>query len=559
MPKNSSQKSEDILHSDANGAYDISFFGASISHSIETSKRVFAKFAGDKLSSFAEPWRNAEAWERDAFLLEHHELAHHALMYSTPAGVLNWRLNQLIARDIGYIFRKCDEFHVSLPKQRPPVTLLEDADWQMQFFSRGDGITPDQKAYVVHVVTSAQHLLSLRKIFFEPEAATAFSDLNFGRLLWLLNWFSAYATERCEVSFPKWKTRLPLTTAVFPSGKAFNVMDIAECHAIAEELFVLRALSDSERMEQRLSQSLSGPFGQAMQTAHDATKDLPEGGTSPYRLQLAAMLACCTNIDLAKEENDVCYLEDELPWWRLGSPTLFHIGSVGGLLKNLITLVDRPLYAAGSNWLDYRGFDPSHHAPFGDQFWQPTDTDELVAIVKALTSFGLDVQTCLIHRSAELNLRFLATRLSEQTASKDTLPFKAADFDDWREQFIKVGVVEYADGILFHGIDVDAQFGKKHPLRQTSSFEKLKAIPYQLLANIMIGATARCAYAAYAGKAIPSARILEPKLAQLFGNAGLARDICLLLTKLFDEGHGLGIHKRHLHIIDSEAGWNRYI
>ena len=486
-------------------------------------------------------------------------MAHHALMFSTPVGVLNWRLNQLIARDIGYVFQKCFDFRIPFPKLRAPITILEDEKWQMDFFCRNDGIPPGDKAYLCRVINAIQQQLRLRKILFEANTATLFQDLNFGQLLTLLNWFSEYATERCEVPFPRWKTKLPLATLVFSAGKSFNVVDIAECHAIAEELFVLRALHDSDELHARLERASSGPHGQAIRAAILSMQGVPGDGESPYRIQVAALLACCTSLDRVADDQTTKYLEDELPWWRIGSPELFSPTSIKASLENLLTLSNQPLFTAGSNWLDYGAYGIGRGGGAADSDGVPANLDDISDFLKAHTSFGLDVQAYSIHRSAALNLRFLTTLLMEGSQFEGSLPFEPAGFDEWREQFIAVGIIEYADEIHFRGIDVNASFGADHPLRKHPAFDRLTTYEGQLFANIMVGAQARCMYAAYSGKAIPSARILEPKLAKCLGNFRFGTDVAKLLELVFDRGVGLGIPQKHLRILGPDAGWNRYI
>ena len=134
----SSDPESNVLFSGNDGVYDVSFFAASIGHTIDQSRSVFERLTGGQLSDFREAWRGMSADDRRAYLLEQHEFAHHALMFSTPAGVLNWRINQIISRDIQWILRKCADYGVSFPSGTPPRTVLSKREWQVAFKRRAD-------------------------------------------------------------------------------------------------------------------------------------------------------------------------------------------------------------------------------------------------------------------------------------------------------------------------------------------------------------------------------------------------------------------------------------
>jgi hypothetical protein len=307
MATTPSQRSEDVLCSDADGVYDISFFSASVGHSADTSKRVFNKFSGAMLSTFADDWRRAKASERRAFLLEHHEMAHHVLMFSTPVGVLNWRINQVASRDIVWILQKCREYDVTIPDLRKPASFLNGAAWKKEFLPRSDDIPQTEKRHLVDVIESLERLLLLRSIIFDKGAVEKHHQLTFGAMIDLMNECYRYLGVRCDCAFvTAWKTRLPAETKVFPNGKCFNVTDIAECHAISDELFVLRALSDTNGLAKRADEARDGPFGRAVALAMDQTKGANDLGYSPHQMQIMALLSCCTAVESrSKEEQAV--------------------------------------------------------------------------------------------------------------------------------------------------------------------------------------------------------------------------------------------------------------
>jgi hypothetical protein len=109
---------------------------------------------------------------------------------------------------------------------------------------------------------------------------------------------------------------------VFPEGKRFNLVDIAEVHAIAMELFVLRAVGDVDRLHQRVERARSGPHGAALNVAIEATNEVNDLGLSPHQMQMLALIAFSSALDVPAPTTKTAYLEEVLPWWRFAAPTL---------------------------------------------------------------------------------------------------------------------------------------------------------------------------------------------------------------------------------------------
>ena len=550
-----SDRDEDVLCSDANGVYDISFFSASVDHSAEHSKKVYAKFSGGMLSSFAPAWSKAPTEEKRAFLLEHHETAHHALMFSTPVGVLNWRLNQTIQRDIQWILIKCEEYSIVLSEIHPPRNMLVSAKWQSEFMARPDGIVGAEKEYLLYVIDRLENLIRLRSIFFEVGAAKKHADLTFSDMCSLLNRVSVYLTERCEVGFTTaWRTRLPPETKVFPAGGDFNVTDIAECHALAQELFILRALNDDKGLATRLEECRQGPFGEAVKIAIERTKGANSLGFSPHQMQVMALLACCSAVESAADVSAVKYVEDELPWWKFCSADIFTMKSLGPAVTALTALTTQPLFGAGSHWIRY----PAKDAPMASEI---KDNDDVALAIDNifgwLPSFGLDSQAFAIHEGAYLNLRFLLT-LIDDTVKKGLPPgFERLDVSKWRElATVCVPLIEYADNFSFHGFDIEKIFKPGSPVRSLPIFRKCEDLHWQLIAQIVTGATIRYSYAAYAGKLLPNSTVLEEKFSNYFSNSPIGSSICSFLSKMLGDRF---IETKYLRFLPDTVKRNRFI
>lgn len=546
-------QSEDLLHSDGNGVYDISFFAASIGHSIGRSRDVHHRLTG-QMSLLGPQWSAASEADRAAYLLELHECSHHALMYSTPAGVLLWRLNQVISRDIAWILSKLAELGIDLSALSTPESQLTNPDWQAAFGARDSPEYP-VRSYVLHTIRSLTDVLALRRILFGRGAAAFHADLTFGELAPLMERVFSYLADRCEVPFTTaWTSRLPEGTLVFPRELSFNVMDIAEVHAISAELFALRAVGDIEGFTRRRAEAEAGPFHAAFATGVALTKEVNDLGLSPHQMQMAAIIACSGALDVHREQS-VCYLEDELPWWRFGDPQIFHSEMVKGATKNCISLSREPLIGADSNWLRITDYEPASSVVRPNRI----DAQSFSSLVVSLASLGLDLQIYGLHQGLELNWRFLVSTLVASDPSAPGIGGERISYQEWREKLhLSIYMIEYTDGILFHGADLDDIYPPESPVRRVNAFSRFQSPTYQLLAHLLNGAIARTNFAAYAGKIIPRSDVLHGKIAALF-DTDTADFICDVMAHMFEAGAAMPVAPHHLTFAPKSVPRDRYV
>jgi hypothetical protein len=544
-------RANDVLCSGNDGVYDVSFFAVSIRHSIERSRSVFAKMSGDSLAQLGGVWRDLDEEDRQAFLLEHHEFAHHALMFSTPAGVLNWRINQVISRDVQWILQKCHENKVAFADGLTPQQILSTREWQVAF-KRRNNVDRRTKQELLLTIASLEDIIRLRRILFEPGAATKFADLTFGELLDLMKRCAAYLERRCEVRLCRdWRTRLPRDTKVFPEGKAFNLVDIAEVHAIAMELFVLRAVGDLDRLRQRVDQARKGPHGVALNIAIHATREANELGLSPHQMQMLALIACSSTLDVPPPSVKTVYLEDALPWWRFASAEPITAAIFLDGLRNCLAIVASPLVGPGSRWLQMAG-----------GAWPLTDVssvEQLGAFVMSLSSLGLDRQIHAIHHGARLNWRYFLTQLETNFDLPQEIEFERLSGEAWRGQVQSaVLLAEYKDSLHFRYADFSELYPAGSPHRTTvKSLDQFGEPAYQLMSQILNGAVPRIMYAGYSGRLIPRLDTIEPKLAAYFNNPDLAASTIYLLKTLVEGA--MSVVEPYLTFAPASLGVDRYI
>lgn len=550
----SSDQNDDLLCSDGDGVYDISFFAASIGHTGSLSRKVRRRFDG-QMSKRARQWREASDLDRKTYLLELHESSHHALMYSTPAGALLWRLNQVISRDISWIFRKLADLDVVLSTHKTPEAQLTDPEWQARFAESAAGEL-GSRSDMLRVIRSLSDLITMRSIFFGRNAARMHGELTFAELAPLLERCFPYLAERCEVQFvTKWKTLLPGHTRVFPPEKAFNVMDIAEVHAIAAELLALRAAGDLEGFAKRRTQAEAGPFATAFATAVAATRHVNLLGLSPHQMQVAALIACSGPLDVSSETK-VAYLEQALPWWRFASRNIFESGFVKDAVSQCLSLAGEKLIGSGSRWLTIVDHDEVDAATGKPEAY----AGYLAALATSLSALGLDLQIHALHQGLALNWRFLLTLMVGPDPPPGAPKFDRLSDQSWRSALLAaIPLVEYTDDLLFHGVDLGAVYPRDTPLREMRIFKTFRQRDYQLLAHLLNGAAARTNYAAYAGKLIPRSEVLHAKIATALGTKATADLICTVLAHLFETGAGVRIAPMHLSVVPQTVPRERYI
>ena len=128
------------------GTYGSNFFGYSVTHAIAESRRVLSALNGNYVNNKA-VWKNASAQDKRLFLLEQHESAHHHLLTSTPCGLLLWRLNQVISRDISWAKRKVAPYGVTPQRYAIPRNFYQKPEFVEKLVD--NGCSKDIADYIV--------------------------------------------------------------------------------------------------------------------------------------------------------------------------------------------------------------------------------------------------------------------------------------------------------------------------------------------------------------------------------------------------------------------------
>lgn len=358
---------------------------------------------------------------------------------------------------------------------------------------------------------------------------------------------------RCDITLRKnWRTNLPLSTKVFPKGCDFNLVDIAEVHAIAMELFVLRAVGDFEGMKARAERAARGSYGEAFKIAVEATRTVNDLGMSPHQMQVLALISFAAGLDVAPEIAGPLYLEDALPWWRFAQGTkAFTSQTYVDALRNCLALVSEPLVGPGSYWLQM--------SDIGWSALRVPDLEKIGHVTKTLSALGLDRQIHAIHRGARLNWRYLATQFEDSVGERLDFEFERLSGEAWRGELQgAVLLVEYKDGLHFDYADFDELYPTGSPYRtRLRHLDSYSPPAIQILGQILNGATPRIMYAAYTGCAVPTVDILTPKLAKYLQNETVATDMMELVSTLIEKS--ATVAQGYLTLMPKTVHLERYI
>jgi hypothetical protein len=483
---------------------------------------------GAMLSERRPEWDAMGPLNRKAFLLEKHEVAHHALMFSTPAGALIWRINQVISRDAGFLLRCCNELGIAFEGLESPAEIFRAPLWQQQFL---DASTSNEnflrRAYCLKTFSAMERLVQFRSILIGKSVRQEYVDFTVGDFLALVNFCYAYLQDRCDCPFVTiWKSRRSNNEKLFQANGCYNINDIAECHAISTELFVLRALNDVDSLKERAERVRVGPYNVAFEKTLETTATEDQFGFSPFYIQICALMSLCGDIDTVDiNSSKERYIEDEFPWQRFSEWTLSNTRILVSSLQNLVGWCHRPLFGQGSKWIR-----------FAD--WEPLNSlDNLQNYFSSLASLGLDLQIYSMHKGAALNYRFLFTALAESAPPQNEIPIAKLTNQEWlSETSLAIPLIEYDNGIFFPGLDLDEIYKQDHPIRKMRAFRLMIEPGLQLIAFIVNGTSTRNQFAQFYGRQIPKLDVLRGKLSEHFTAPGLADSVCDILKNAHERG-----------------------
>lgn len=429
-----------------NGCYQLSAFAASLRHSLDSSQEVFNKFSGKLLSQFSDEWNLCSDQEKKCYLVEEHEIAHHSLLHSTPLGVLQWRINQVLHRDIEYISGELAKNQIKVPSDIGLQSWLNS-----ERFSEAckiAGLEAEQINYYKYIISAIENSILLREILFSTRISNK-NSVSIGEFLKLINKCFKYMAKRCGLSFTtEWTTNLPPETSLFPEHLSFNARDLIEVHAIAREIWILRAFGDIQGAIKRVDQVKNQLYGECFSYLEKHLKTTDLIGFAVFPMQKLVLLACSSALDLTTcQKHNELIIEQHLPWWRLENilnESDRKVSEYGFLVDSIMCLnklCSEPVFNLESNWLRYYSFERKGPNSIDK------DKDHLNFIMDAnnMLSLGMDVQLHIIHQGAKANLDFLTAIISYK--GKPPQP----KIEEWHNRLrLSICIIEYENGVWYN-------------------------------------------------------------------------------------------------------------
>jgi len=503
-----------LFHSGNKGKYQTSAFAVSIKNSVASSKELFDKLSSkSSYSQMSSEWMELDSKDKELYLTEHHEFAHHGLLHSSPLGVLQWRIEHVLFRDIDFISSQLRRFKIDIPTDTFIYDWLESEIFEIACSRAGVhhiGIREGQ-----NIVNRIKDLLLLKQTLFAERIKDQKSDVNIeiGEFLGLINRCFEYMAERCSLEFSReFTSDLPTDQLLFTEEIPYNARDMIEVHAMLEEIWLLRAFNDIEgaikRIEQIEEQSYAKCFSYIKE--HFLTKD--GVGISIVPMQEVILLSCCSALELSTfDSTEDLKIEDHIPWLRLKK--ILSKKQKDGLdttefkesIKCLVDLTRKPLFNSGSQWLQYRRIDfpniKENNFEAGDY---------LNSLFNNAFSLGVEAHAHLIHTGVKANIDYLMEVLKSNPS-----PVNRFVSDKWRKNTkFNLAIIEYEDALWTSDnlFSIEEFLPKSHAIRKDDSYNYLKAPYMPIIGMILVSATLARSIGTYLSQWIPRIETISEKL-----------------------------------------------
>jgi hypothetical protein len=476
-----------IFETIGHGTYGINFFGYSVEHSVETSRRVLAELSGS-FAANAHKWQVATRDDKALWLTERHESGHHHLLASTPCGLLLWRLNQVVSRDIAWLMGQCSDLGIRPPSLSAPRQFFNSEEF-LKRLSSSD--CPRAKAlYLINVLANLENCLVVRDVFFGVNAPARHKALTLAKFAKMMNAAFEWMRDWCGIPWTShWHYRGDGEKHVFPTCGPINALDIAEAHAIAHELSAIRSFQDAQGFHERLRDIQGTRYEIGIKAGSKGLPALPEYPFSAPVVRLRSLLAFSGGVDLSAVPSSgrTLMLENELPWYRFSEgPDSDDIWRTA--FETLKFLVEQPVYGPDAKWSKISRLD---------------NIANLDGYAGTLHWLGLDLQVHGFHKNAHSNLEHMMLYIQRNQHPYDVIEKSIAN-----SHYIN----EYSDFIHMIFLDLQEIYKERWALlRDTMGFDKANRPDIQLMSHLLNGASHRNNIAYYLGEKIPSPTIIEEK------------------------------------------------
>lgn len=457
------------------GAYQISALTAAVRHPLDESRDVFRKIGTRKYSENQETWAKLTKQEKEIYLLETHECAHHGLLHSTPLGLFLWRINQVVSRDVAWLIATLRKIKVELPWGPSPAESLTSKSFR-RVLAASPLLADGLKDELLNTITDLANVVHVQDVIYGHDPTSKYSDLTRSNFVEALNRAFHYMAKRCDLSWSaQWKSR-EAEARIFPADAAYNARAVMETHAISRELYILMKYNDWAGVAQRKEAARSGSFGASVERILALASDTSDLGFSATGVQILVTLVCSSRLELtAAHDAKELFLEDHLPWLILRRGTVTN-DQLRESLAILLHVTHQKFFGPGSMWL---------------QYCVNRATQDPSMILQHFTTLGLDWQLQRIHDGMAAHLRYLVA-----CSNSDQMADRVVAMDDWTKAiFRSVLVIEYSDGLWCEYEEMEKIYPPDSPVWEVADQMLTKHRFAFMIGNILQGAitTRMCA------------------------------------------------------------------
>lgn len=498
-----------------------------VTHTIDQSRSVYQKLSGPTYHSNVHNWKGLSAEEKSQYLIEEHEIAHHLLLSSTAAGMLEWRIAEVLHRDLDWLAREYRALGLVTPTNCNLVDWLKKQGGDQCVYDAliaRDGPEAELRIRYHNTVVDAIKDAVLLEDTLYGYADGPHVEMTRRQFCDLFNRWNSWASKRSglSIALEEYPTEerardadhiLPITTndpeaQLFPEF-SFNVSELIEAHATCQELWILEQHGDVEGAKDRLQERLQSPQGNALRALMKRVpSDRWQLRFSPPQAMLAVTRLLNTRLDIAflKSRQD-CTLEEILPWLVIDRTEDLRIVSSEDLIQvceDLTRVQSNPIIGPHSQWVLFPLIDGSLRT-----YLEDLGDEGAGAFFKGLASLDVNRAIYTFKKAFRLSVSVFAAQTQDGSDAERA-------YGAWAESVRGLlTLIEYSDGALILG---DGLFESAEVLDSRVALFKDPRVG--LVGSILGSSQYHLARAYWYGSYLPHPEILFHKISRSLSDEG---------------------------------------
>ena len=496
-----------------------------INHEVELSKSAYKTIFDNSISK-KQAWSLLSIEQKNCFLAEEHEIAHHVLLSSTAAGMLEWRTAEVWHRDLEWLVHQIADLNLETPRNKNFVQWLESEDGydlvQNALINENKSEAPRKLSYFKMMVEEIKNTVHVEDVLFghNQDEKPAITRAEFCKVF---NRWNTWASKRSGIAiglqeFPstedfedashtiKIKSRTP--NARLFSAESFNIHELIEAHATCKEVWTLHQHGDHEGASRLLDKRLRSTQANALIAVKTRTQsDRWSVGFSPSiaMTAIAQVLNARLDISFLKGQSEI-YIEDLMPWLIIeGKEDLLKVDrdEIIHCIDDLERVAQQPIIQSHAKWIEF----PKIVSTL-DQYLIENGQAGIAQLLKGVNSHNVNRTLYSFHLAFRKTAEYLASQLAPN-------PSPAKDFSSWFNSLKEMlTLIEYLDSVVVLGDP--PLFKSAEPFEDTIGV--LADYRFVLAGTIFGSANYHIARAYWYGGPLPHPRVLFRKVSAILND-----------------------------------------